>query len=138
MFPAATKAGGMVVTPGPLDACKTPSPGGPVPLPYPNLGTVSNASSGTCSQKVKFVGAKVCTVKSEIPRSSGDEAGTVGGIMSNRNMAEVKYKMGSSKVFIEGEKCAHLGSMTGHNGSNANVPAGAHVAPSQVKLTVPP
>ncbi len=136
MFPAATKAGGQAVTTGPIDACKTPSPGGPVPLPYPNIGTVSNSQS--TSEKVKFVGAKVCTVKSEMSRSSGDEAGTVGGVVSNRNMAEVKFKVGSSKCIVEGEKCAHLTSMTGHNGSNANAPAGAVIAPGQTKLIVAP
>jgi hypothetical protein len=136
MFPASTKGGGQAVTTGPIDACKTPTPGGPVPMPYPNLTQVSNASD--TASNVKMAGAKVCTVKSGMSRSNGDEAGTVGGIVSNRNMADVKFKMGSSKVKVEGEKCAHLTSMTGHNGSNANVPAGAQVAPSQTKVIVAP
>src|SRR6185503_7631931 len=93
---------------GPIDACKTPSPGGPVPLPYPNIADVSSAKGDTCTQKVKFLNKKVCTTKTEISRSSGDEPGTVGGIMSNKNMGEATYKMGSSKVIVEGEKCAHL------------------------------
>src|SRR5215510_10813018 len=131
MFPASTKAGGQAMTTGPLDACKTPSPAGPVPIPYPNIGSVDGSES--CAEKVKFVGAKVCTVKSEMSRSSGDEAGTVGGVVSNRNMDKVSFKNGSSKCIVEGEKCVHLTSMTGHNGSNANVPAGAQIAPSQTK-----
>src|SRR5437660_4054052 len=108
MFPASTKGGGSTATTGPLDACKTPSPAGPVPIPYPNLAQVSDVSGGTAASKTKFDGAKVCTVKSEITRSSGDEAGTAGGIVSSRNMADVKFKMGSSKVIVEGEKCAHI------------------------------
>ena len=32
----------------------------------------------------------------------------------------------------------HLTSMTGHNGTNANVPAGVQVAPSQTKVIVAP
>lgn len=138
MFPASTKAGGSTATTGPLDACKTPSPAGPVPIPYPNLAQVSDVNGGTAASKTKFDGAKVCTVKSEITRSSGDEAGTAGGVVSSRNMADVKFKMGSSKVIVEGEKCTHIGSMTGHNGSNANVPAGAQIAPSQTKVLVGP
>jgi hypothetical protein len=133
-----TKGGGACATPGPLDACKTPSPGGPVPLPYPNLGQVSNASGGSCCANVKAGGSKVCTVKTEIPRSNGDEAGTVGGVMSNVNMSKIGFKMGSSKVLGEGNKVVHIGSMTGHNGNNANVPAGAQVAPSQTKVLVAP
>ena len=136
MFPASTKGGGMASIPGPLDACKTTTPGGPIPMPYPNLSDVSNATD--CAEKTKFSGGKVCTTKSSMTRSNGDEVGTIGGIVSNRNMADVKFKMGSSKVIVEGEKCIHVGSMTGHNGSNANMPAGAQVAPSQTKVLVGP
>lgn len=138
MFPASTKGGGQVMTTGPLDVCKTPAPPAPVPppMPYPNIGQVSNAQS--TSTNVKMVGAKVCTEKSEMSSSSGDEAGVAGGIVSSRNMADVKFKMGSSKVKVEGEKCCHMTSMTGHNGSNANVPAGAQIAPSQTKVIVAP
>ena len=28
------------------DVCKTPTPGGPVPIPYPNIGMSSTTSSG--------------------------------------------------------------------------------------------
>ncbi len=136
MFPAATKGGGTLATTGPLDVCKTPSPGGPVPAPYLNMAQCTSADGGSCSQKTKFDGKKVCTTKTKVNRSSGDELGSVGGLISNRNMSEVQYKTGSDKVRIEGQKCAHITSMTGHNGSNANVPAGAQVAPSQTKVIV--
>ena len=33
------------------DVCKTPSPGGPIPIPYPNIGMSSNTSKG--AKKVK-------------------------------------------------------------------------------------
>ena len=135
MFPAATKGGGSCATSGPLDVCKVP-PAPPVPTPFPNLAEVSDA--GDTATKTKFDGSKVVLVKSSISRSSGDEAGEAGGMVSNRNMADVGFKQGSGKVIVEGEKTAHVGSMTGHNGSNANVPAGAMVAPSQTKVLVGP
>ena len=68
----------------------------------------------------------------------GDEAGVNKGVMSGMNMGKVAYKICSSKVKIEGQKCAHLTSMTGHNGSNANMPAGAQVAPSQTEVLISP
>jgi Toxin PAAR-like domain len=139
MFPGSTNGGGNLAVPGPLDACKTPSPGGPVPIPYPNLGQVSGAKGSSVAKKVKFAGKKVCTKKTEISRSSGDEAGTAGGgVVSSKNMGPISYKNGSGKVKVEGEQCVHLTSMTGHNGSNANVPAGVQVAPSQTKVLVSP
>ncbi len=70
------------------DVCLTPAPPAPpVPIPYPNTGMVNQASK--TSAKVKFAGKEVATVDSEIPRSSGDEAGLNKGIMSGMNMSKV-------------------------------------------------
>lgn len=137
MFPASTKGGGTCAIPGPLDVCKTPSPAGPVPIPYPNFAQCAQANDA--SSKVKICGSKTLTTKSEIPMSTGDEGGVAGGgIVSNKFKGEVKYKKGSGKVKAEGESIVYLGSMTGHNGSNANMPAGVQVAPSQTKVLVAP
>ncbi|MBL8972206.1 MAG: DUF4150 domain-containing protein, partial [Myxococcales bacterium] len=35
------------------DVCKTPSPGGPVPLPYPNFASQSSLKGGTTTVKAK-------------------------------------------------------------------------------------
>ena len=53
-------------------------------------------------------------------------------------MDKVTYKKASSKVKAQGQPVCHLTSTTGHNGSNANMPAGAQVAPSQTKVLVAP
>lgn len=133
MMPASSKGGGKCAAYP--DACKTPSPGGPVPVPYPNVGMVNQATK--TSSKVKFVGKPAVTKKSEMPRSSGDEAGTVGGVVSNVNMNKVTFRKGSSKVNIQGQPCAYHTAPTGHNGTNANA-RGAQVAPSQTKVRVAP
>jgi hypothetical protein len=136
IFPGSTTAGGLCL--GMPDVCKTPSPppAGTVPVPYPNTGMLNQATNA--STKVKFVNKEVITLKSKIPQSMGDEAGTLGGAVSGINMGEVAFKKGSSKVKIEGQPCIHLTSMTSHNGTNANMPAGAQVVPSQVKVIVAP
>ena len=120
------------------DVCKTPAPPpvGQIPIPYPNMGMLMQAT-GT-STKVKFVNKEVVTTKSKIPKSMGDEAGTIGGMVSGMNMGEVQFKKGSSKVKIEGQPCVHLTSITSHNGSNANAPAGTQVVPSQTKVIISP
>lgn len=119
------------------DVCLTPAPPAPpVPIPYPNTGMVNQAKK--TSTKVKFAGKEVVTKKSEISRSMGDEAGINKGVMSGMNMSKVTFKKGSSKVKIQGDQCIHLTSMTGQNGMNANVPAGAQVAPSQTKVIISP
>ena len=136
IFPASTTAGGTCM--GMPDVCKTPAPPpvGQVPIPYPNTAMLNQATN--VSTKVKFVNKEVVTLKSKIPKSMGDEAGTLGGLVSGMNMGEVQFKKGSSTVKIEGQPCIHLTSMTSHNGSNANMPAGAQIAPSQTKVIVAP
>jgi hypothetical protein len=96
-------------------------------------------AKSACS-KVKIVKKKAVTVKSHIPMSSGDEAGTAGGgMISSKFKGPAEYKMGSSKVKFKGKKAAHLLSMVGQNGkANHNMPAGTHVSPSQTKVKVMP
>lgn len=132
MFPAATKEMGQCL--GVPDVCLTPAgPAGQVPIPYPNMGMINQAEK--TSEKVKFVSKEIVTMKSEISRSMGDEAGVGKGVVSGMNMDKVTFKLGSMSVKIEGQACIHLTSMTVHNGSNANVP-GVVVAPSQTKVII--
>ena len=49
------------------------------------------------------------------------------------NMSKVLYKKCSSKVKVQGQECAHLTSMTGHNGMSANMPAGCQVGRARRK-----
>ena len=136
IFPASSTAAGQgFAFP---DVCLTPAPPAPspIPIPYPNIAMMMDAQK--TSTKVKFVGKDAITKKSEIPRSSGDEAGTSKGVASGTNMDKMVYKIGSSKVKVEGVDVAHLTSMTSHNGTSSNMPAGAQVVPSQVKVKVSP
>lgn len=136
MFPASTKGGGQCF--GFPDVCKTPAPPAPAPLPipYPNVGMVAQASKAC--KKVKICKKAALTTKSEIPRSSGDEPGVAKGIVSSTNMGKITYKKGSSKVKFEGTAVVQHLSLTSHNGGNANLPAAAQVAPSQIKVLVFP
>jgi hypothetical protein len=133
MLPASSKQSGQCFAMP--DVCKTPVPGGPpVPIPYPNTGMVMQVTGE--STKVKICNFGAVTKKTEMPRSMGDEPGTLGGVVSNVNMNKIVYKKGSSKVKVEGQPLQHLTAMTGHNGMNANMPSGMQVAPSQVKVLV--
>ena len=132
MFPASSKGGGVCM--GMPDVCKTPSPAGPVPIPYPNIGNLAQAQK--TSTKVKFDGKEAANLNTQMSQSQGDEAGTDGGVVSGSNMQTVAFKKGSMKVKIEGQPAVYLTSTTGHNGSNANMPSGAQIAPSQAKVLV--
>ncbi len=138
MMPASTNGGGQCMTPGPTDVCKTPSPAGPVPLPYPNIAMLSQADGGTCSDKVKIDGKKTAVKGTKISMSSGDEPGVAGGVMSSKFKGECELKLGSSSVKAEGKQIAYVGVMASHNGAQANMPAGVQIAPSQTKVLIMP
>lgn len=84
------------------DVCKTPSPGGPVPIPYPVIiSMASDLAKGTTT--VKADGGNMIAIKgSEYSRCSGDEAGTAGGVVSSTNMKEASWILYSFDVKLDG------------------------------------
>lgn len=100
------------------DVCKTPTPGGPVPIPYPNLAMDSDLTDGTTS--VKIEDNPVANVSSKIATSSGDEPGSVGGIMSNTFKGVMTWKMGSLDVKAEGKSVVRFLDTAFHNGNTFN------------------
>jgi len=118
------------------DVCKVPAPPAPfVPAPFPNTAQLAQATSTVAKVQVSNKDAAVMT--SKIPMSSGDEPGTLGGMISAVFKNQCAYKKGSSKVFAQGKAFVHLTAPTGQNGTNANA-FGAQIAPSQVNVIVMP
>jgi hypothetical protein len=133
MFASTKEAGQLMGVP---DVCNVPSPVGPIPTPFPNMGMCNQARGDTVSMVVKICMKEALTKKTEIPRSSGDEAGTAGGIVSGMNMGPAKFMSFSQKVKIEGNPAVYLGCQTAHNGTNANCPVGSQLVPSQTKVLI--
>ncbi len=132
-FGMSAQAGGMCM--GPLDPCKTPTPAGPIPIPYPNIAQTEMANPASCSKKVFFAGMPAMNLKSEWKMSNGDQAGVAGGVISGKIMGEVKFGMGSMKVMIQGAPAAMQMSVTLHNGTAPNCPMGtATMAPQFVVM----
>ncbi|MDD6182021.1 MAG: DUF4150 domain-containing protein [Desulfovibrionaceae bacterium] len=102
----------------PPDVCQTPATPSPVPVPYVNQFDAADVTPSTASRKVFLAGAGALTVKSKAPRSSGDEAGVNGGVVSGRNMGQGEFISGSMKVMIEGQKAVMQSSQTKHNNGN--------------------
>lgn len=99
------------------DVCKTPTPGGPVPIPYPNVGNASNASGGPT--KVKVDGQMPMVKGAKYAVTSGDEAGTAGGgVISNKIKGEAEYMLYSFDVKFEGKNVCRLGDSLFHNNKN--------------------
>jgi cobalamin biosynthesis Mg chelatase CobN len=63
------------------DVGRTPSPGEPIDIPYPNTGMASDTSSG--SKAVKTEGGDSMPKGSTFQQSTGDEPGTSGSNVNN-------------------------------------------------------
>lgn len=142
-LPAATKKGGTALAAP--DTCHIPAPPPPagpggIPTPFPNTAMLTQTDK--CTEKVVFENKGVVVEDSEVPRTMGDEPGvsnlpTPKGLMSQKNMDKCVFKKHSSKVKAQGKGIVTHTAVTAHNGSgNANMPTGAHMVPSQVKVLV--
>lgn len=99
------------------DVCLTPAPPAPpVPVPYPNIAMSSDAAS--TAKNVKADGNPLCHSDSNFSRSSGDEAGTVGGVASGVNMSKAEFISYSFDVKVEGKNCARALDLMLHNSKN--------------------
>lgn len=90
---------GLVQTAPTPDVCKTPTPGGPVPVPYPNMARDGDLADGTDS--VKIAGSSVAVEGACLSTSSGDEAGTAGGVISSKFKGKLTWGSQSADVKFE-------------------------------------
>lgn len=99
------------------DVCKTPSPAGPVPVPYPNIARTSDASQTATT--VKADGEKIMLKKSILQTSTGDEAGSVGGVVSNCTKGKAQFILYSFDVKAEGQNVPRNMDMMKQNGGSS-------------------
>jgi len=98
------------------DVCKTPTPGGPVPIPYPNVGMSSNTSDGPSSVEVD--GQMPMVKGAKYSMTSGDEAGTAGGVVSSKFKGEAEFMLYSFDVKFDGKNVCRMGDPLFHNKKN--------------------
>jgi uncharacterized Zn-binding protein involved in type VI secretion len=98
------------------DVCKTPTPAGPVPIPYPNIGKSSDTSQGTST--VEADGNMIMNKGAKYMMSSGDEPGSAGGVMSSVFKQECEYLLYSFDVMVDGKNVCRMGDMLWHNKKN--------------------
>jgi hypothetical protein len=100
------------------DVCKTPAPPAPpVPIPYPNLAEAKDSSD--TSTTVEANGQKIMLKKSVFSTSTGDEAGSVGGVVSNCTKGKAQFILYSFDVKAEGQNVPRHTDMMKQNGSSS-------------------
>jgi uncharacterized Zn-binding protein involved in type VI secretion len=88
------------------DVCKTPSSAGPIPIPYPNVAMSSDLVSGTTSVTVN--GSPAAIQGSKFVKSTGDEAGSAGGVVSGVFAMEATFISFSPTVTLDGKPACRL------------------------------
>ncbi len=100
-FTASVSSGHTAVANGPLDICKTPSPAGPVPMPYPNVAASLTPGPGYTT-KTLVMGTPMWTKKGKTLISNGDQPGVALGVTSNKIMGMCEITMACNDVDAEG------------------------------------
>jgi hypothetical protein len=99
------------------DVCKTPAPPAPpIPIPYPNIAKSSDTASG--SKTVKAEGKPICLKDSNFSTSTGDEAGSLGGVASNKTKGKAEFVNFSFDVQFEGKNVPRSFDLMLHNDKN--------------------
>ena len=83
-----------------------------------NIAKSSDLADGTKS--VKIEGNSVATECSSLSTSTGDEPGSVGGIISSKNKGKLTWQTKSLDVKFEGKGVVRFGDVTLHNGNSFN------------------
>jgi len=101
------------------DVCNTPTPGGPVPVPYPNIAQLSAAQDVATDLLLGPAGLNAVLQDSFVQTSTGDEAGSAGGVTSGTIMGRCAVTGGSATVLYGGRGIARFGDPTTQNSRNA-------------------
>lgn len=117
------------------DVCKTPSPAGPIPIPYPNIAMSSDTADG--SKDVKMDGNPIMLQGSNFKMSTGDEAGAAMGVVSNKIKGKAEFVMYSFDVKVEGKPVPRMADMMVQNKDSApNTPPFPEVQPPKVVIVI--
>lgn len=119
------------------DVCKTPAPPAPpIPIPYPNIAMSSNTAEG--STTVKCDGNPIMLKGSNFSTSTGDEAGSIGGIVSNTIKGKAEFQMFSFDVKIDGKNVPRLlDIMLLNKMSSPNTPPFPLMQPPSIVVMIP-
>lgn len=99
------------------DVCNTPSPTGPIPMPYPNIAMSSDLAQGTTT--ITADGGNMCAnYGSQFSKSTGDEPGSLGGVASATFIMEATWITFSFDVKLEGQGACRLTDKMFHNHQN--------------------
>lgn len=111
------------------DVCLTPTPAGPVPIPYPNIALGPTAVPPVAN--VLYMCTPAHNMGTVAPLSNGDNAGVATGVASGMVMGPRRHLTAAFTHLVGGMPATRMTSVALQNSTNA---PGARIVPSQVKV----
>ena len=113
------------------DVCLTPTPAGPVPIPYPNI--AMGPMGVPAAYTVLFMCTPAHNMATSIPLSNGDNAGLATGVASGIVMGPQRHLTGAFTTLVGPMPATRMTSVALQNSTNC---PGARLVPSQPKVLI--
>jgi hypothetical protein len=113
------------------DVCLTPTPAGPVPIPYPNI--AMGPMGVPAAYNVLVMGLPAHNLMTTIPLSNGDNPGVAMGVASGMVMGPARHVLPAVTCLMGGAPATRLTSVSIQNSTNC---PGMRIVPSQVKVII--
>jgi len=111
------------------DVCLTPTPAGPVPVPYPDIALGPMAVPNVLN--ILFSATPAHNLATTVPLTNGDNVGVNMGVASGTVMGPSRHLTGSFTVLVKGMPASRLTSVSLQNSTNA---PGCRLVPSQMRV----
>jgi hypothetical protein len=111
------------------DVCLTPTPAGPVPIPYPNI--AAGPMGVPAAYNVLWMCTPAHNMMTTIPMTNGDNVGVNMGVASGTVMGPSRHLTAAFTVIVGGAPATRMTSVALQNSTNC---PGARIVPSQVKV----
>ena len=108
------------------DVCLTPTPAGPVPIPYPNI-AMGPMAIPNCPT-ILFMCMPAHNLATTIPMTNGDNSGVNMGVASGTVMGPSRHVTGAFTVLLNGMPATRMTSVSLQNSTNC---PGVRLVPSQ-------
>lgn len=113
------------------DVCMTPTPAGPVPIPYPNI--AAGPMGVPAAYNTLVLGLPAHNMATTIPLTNGDNPGVATGVASGTVMGPSRHVLAAFTCLIGGAPATRMTSVAIQN--NTNCP-GMRIVPSQPKVVI--
>jgi hypothetical protein len=111
------------------DVCLTPTPAGPIPIPYPNIAL--GPMGVPAAYNVLFMCTPAHNMLTTVPLSNGDNPGVALGVASGMVMGPGRHLTAAFTVVVGMAPATRLTSVALQNSTNC---PGMRIVPSQVKV----